>query len=170
LARQIGLIPSHKKITFSSNANSVAGQVVRLGNKVRAVPTYHGIQFHAYVTGDRFALGGRVPDRLGGVSRLGGISRRQAGGPGGGPTLMGEEGPELVDLPPGAYVRPEATTRARAMAGGGGRAVEQLELSFGRGPSGGGIDHLFWSWLQNMVRIKGGTGPDSVQRALGQRR
>jgi hypothetical protein len=53
---------------------------------------------------------------------------------------------------------------AGAGAGGG-----QIVLQFA--PSGGtGLDALFWTWLRQGVRVKGGTGSNSVQLALGQSR
>jgi TP901 family phage tail tape measure protein len=52
-----------------------------------------------------------------------------------------------------------------AGAGRGGQIVLQFA------PSGGtGLDALFWTWLRNGVRVKGGTGANSVQLALGQSR
>lgn len=100
-------------------------------------------------------------DRLGGVSRLGGVRHMQAGG---NTTLVGEEGPELVDLPPGAYVRPEATTRGRMLAagGGGGQPVVVQLILDGRQIAEATFDHT-----KGIVRVKGGKGPNSAQKAWG---
>jgi Phage-related minor tail protein len=55
-------------------------------------------------------------------------------------------------------------------AGGGGYGASggvlriQLEMA---GGSGNGLNELFWTWLREMVRAKGGGGPYSVQKALG---
>lgn len=94
-------------------------------------------------------------------TRLGGVRRMQGGG---NTTLVGEEGPELVDLPPGAYVRPEATTKGRMMAGlgGGGQPVViQLILD------GKQIAEATFDPLKEVVRKRGGKGTGSAQKAWG---
>ena len=35
-------------------------------------------------------------------------------------------------------------------------------------PGGTGLDQLFINWLKQSIRARGGSGPNSVQRALGQ--
>jgi len=52
---------------------------------------------------------------------------------------------------------------------GHGGGVQRIQLEFAGHPAGNGIDHLFWSWLMLNVRIRGGGGVNSVQKALGQR-
>ena len=49
-------------------------------------------------------------------------------------------------------------------AGGSGALVVQLQVE----GSGTGINGLFIEWLKQQVRVRGGGGPNSVQRALGQ--
>ena len=65
--------------------------------------------------------------------------------------------------------RPGAAGASSAAAGSGAGGGGQIVLQFA--PSGGtGLDALFWTWLRNGVRVKGGTGANSVQVALGQSR
>jgi hypothetical protein len=108
------------------------------------------------------AVLGHVP-KLPFFHRLGGVKHMQAGG---NTTLVGEEGPELVDLPTGAYVRPEATTRGRMMqqqqgAGMAGPIVINVQLD------GKTLASLLFDPLKGVVRQKGGKGPGSAQKAWG---
>jgi len=45
-----------------------------------------------------------------------------------------------------------------------GPGVLQIEVT----GSGSGLDAMFIEWLKNSIRVRGGGGPSSVQRALGQ--
>jgi hypothetical protein len=86
----------------------------------------------------------------------------------GGPTVMNEQGQEVANLPNGTQVMPAANT-ASMLAGTGGWG------GFGMGPLelriewvGGGSNSEIIEWLRENIRIRGGAGPNSVQRALGQ--
>jgi hypothetical protein len=74
--------------------------------------------------------------------------------------LVGEQGPELVDLPYGSRVRSAGDSR-RAMAGAGGRpgAVEVHLTIDGRS----GYDQFLVDLLRKAVRMRGG----DVQAVLG---
>lgn len=86
------------------------------------------------------------------------LQGRAAGGPAGGLTLVGEQGPELVRLPWGASVVPAgATAQALTAGGGGGRVV--LEVHSG----GSRLDDLLVEVLRKAVRVRGG----NVQLVLG---
>jgi hypothetical protein len=54
-----------------------------------------------------------------------------------------------------------------AGSGAGGSGAVQVQFSLD-GSSGTGINGLFWEWFKHEVRLKGGGGTNSVQRALGQ--
>lgn len=95
----------------------------------------------------------------------GGIIGAAAGGPRSRLTLVGEQGPELVDLAPGSRVRsnPDSRRIADGMAaagGGGGTAVIELHSSGNR------VDDLLVEILRRSIRAKGG----DVQIVLGDRR
>lgn len=102
------------------------------------------------------------------LAATGGRRTRAAGGPGGaavgGPrrdmTLVGEDGPELIDLPPGTMVRPAANTAYDMAAGGwaGGATI-----TWAGGPSDD-LGMAVWRWLQQRVQVSYG---GDVQRALG---
>jgi hypothetical protein len=48
--------------------------------------------------------------------------------------------------------------------GGGMAGALQIVVQ----PGGTGLDQLFINWLKVAIRARGGSGPNSVQRALGQ--
>ncbi|MEV7470275.1 phage tail protein [Streptomyces kronopolitis] len=89
----------------------------------------------------------------------GGIIGAAGGGPRSAWTLVGEQGPEVVDLPYGSRVRsnPDSRRMAGAAAGGGGPVV--LELHSG----GARLDDLLIEIIRKAVRVRGG----DVQFVLG---
>ncbi|MFF8901662.1 phage tail protein [Streptomyces lydicus] len=88
----------------------------------------------------------------------GGIIGAAGGGPRSAWTLVGEQGPEIVDLPYGSRVRSNSDSRRMAGAAGGGGAVV-LELHSG----GARLDDLLVEILRKAVRVRGG----DVQFVLG---
>jgi phage-related protein len=99
---------------------------------------------------------------IGGLA-TGGMPRGMAGGgPGGSLTWVGEQGAELVRLPTGSQVYPHGQSKGMAARMGGGGAIK-LELEW----VGGNAGDKLMTWLKENIRIRAGSGPDSVQRALG---
>ncbi|MFH9248240.1 phage tail protein [Streptomyces lydicus] len=88
----------------------------------------------------------------------GGIIGAAGGGPRSAWTLVGEQGPEIVDLPYGSRVRSNPDSRRMAGAAGGGGTVV-LELHSG----GARLDDLLVEILRKAVRVRGG----DVQFVLG---
>lgn len=94
----------------------------------------------------------------------GGIIGAAGGGPRSRMTLVGEQGPELVDLAPGSRVRsnPDSKRIAAGMAGGGSGGPTVLEIR----SSGSRIDDMLLEILRGAISAKGG----DVQLVLGGRR
>jgi len=86
------------------------------------------------------------------------------GGMLGGLTAIGEQGGELMKLPNGTQIWPHANTVSalESGAGRGGAIAVQLEWV------GGNAGDEFMTWLRKNIRIRGGGGPNGVQRVLGQ--
>lgn len=89
------------------------------------------------------------------------VGHLAGGGYGSGWTVVGENGPELVDLPGGSYVHPASSLSA--MGAAGGPVVIQLG-----GGGGSQLEQIIWNWMVREVRVRGGGGKNSVQIALGQ--
>jgi hypothetical protein len=93
----------------------------------------------------------------------GGIIGAAGGGPRSRMTLVGEQGPELVDLAPGSRVRsnPDSKRIAASMAGGGGGGPITIQLML----DGRQVAEAIFDPLRHEIRTRGG----NVQAALGQR-
>lgn len=86
------------------------------------------------------------------------VGRAAEGGPRNNLTMVGEHGPELVDLAPGSRVRSNPDTRRfMAASGGGGRTVLELRSS------GAPVDDMLLELLRKAIRVRGG----NVQLVLG---
>lgn len=91
---------------------------------------------------------------------VGAIGQAASGGIRGGGTLVGENGPEILNLAPGTRVTPAAQTRD-AMGAGAGAPMVILKVESG----GSKLDDLLAELIRKFVRVQGG----NVQAALGVR-
>lgn len=89
---------------------------------------------------------------------FGGASRAASGGPRNNLTLVGEHGPELVNLRPGTMVTPAGKTRSMMSAGGGQSSVN-LTINSG----GSMLDDMLCEVLRKAISRRGG----NVQTVLG---
>ncbi|MCF3101419.1 phage tail tape measure protein [Streptomyces roseoverticillatus] len=90
----------------------------------------------------------------------GGVTGAAGGGPRSGWTLLGEQGPEIAELPAGAMIRTaNYTRRALAAASGSGGGTVVLEVKSG----GSRMDDLLVELLRGAIRVRGG----NVQAVLG---
>ncbi len=94
----------------------------------------------------------------GGLGIGGGHRVQQHGGIGSGWTMVGEQGPELLKLPPGSHVKSNPDTQ-HALAGGGGPTEVRLVVESG----GSSMDDLLVEIIRKAVTVRGG----DVQLALG---
>lgn len=104
------------------------------------------------------SVGGRQLLAHGGV-----VGAAASGGVRGSLTLVGEQGPELVTLPWGSTVHSNPDTQRMMSAGapssGGGQVLELVIA---------GGDQELVTLLRKIIRVRGGSGANSVQKALGQ--
>jgi hypothetical protein len=77
--------------------------------------------------------------------------------------MVGEHGTELVRMPFGSTVIPASNVQSMAasgaMSGPGGRATIELEFS--------GADQEFLTFIRKVIRVRAGSGSNSVQTVLG---
>lgn len=138
-------VPKAKDITFTTNASQVQGQIQGLINTYDNVPGGVGPPIYP----QQHAIGGITGAAANGGSQYGG------------PTLMNEQGPEVVNLPNGSQVMPAANTAsmmANGIFGGGG----SIQLEWIGGPSDQ-LGQVMFTWFRNNIRIRGG----NVQKVLG---
>jgi phage-related tail protein len=93
------------------------------------------------------------------ASALSKHSKRASGGVSGGMTWVGEQGPELLNLPYGSSVYSAGDSRRMASNTQG---VSKIQLEWVGGNSG----DEFLTWLKRNIRAVAGSGPNSVQVAL----
>jgi hypothetical protein len=105
------------------------------------------------------AAGGMGMKASGGI--YGGASRAAAGGPRNNMTLVGEHGPELVNLKPGTMVTPAGKTRS--MMSGSGSSNGQNEPTVIVVSGGTQLDDMLCEILRKAIGRRGG----DVQSVLG---
>lgn len=154
------------RVAGSGPVKTLIGWIKRLGGKVvRVGASVFGAGAVQNLIGWIRNLSGKVvnvgANILGFAS--GGISHAAEGGPRGNLAMVGEHGRELVRLPFGSSVIPNGQTENMLAAAGGGGAV-RLVWS---GAPGDEVGKALWEWFKKNVRIEGGGGDDSVQKALG---
>jgi len=142
-----------KRWQFIAEKDALEKQLADIQKEINAI---HGKTVTVMVqytsNGSRGALGAQFAH--GGI--IGGAA---TGGPRGGLTWVGEQGPELVRLPGGSTVIPAGQSRTMAGPSGGGRGVGALQVEW----VGGNAGDEFMSWLRKNIRIRGG----DVQAVLG---
>lgn len=158
-AHQLGLIPPQKTTNFYANTHDAAGRLAALQGQINNI---HGKTVEVRVItskgGQKLLAsgGGRQAEQL----AHGGIKGAASGMIGSGTTMVGEYGPELVDLPPGTRVHSNPDTMRMLAGGGGGGGATTLILQSG----GSRLDDFLVEILRTAVRVK---GAGSVQRLLG---
>lgn len=80
------------------------------------------------------------------------VTQRASGGPTTGLTLVGEEGPELLDLGSARGFVHDAATTSRMMSGGSSSGPARVRFDFG----GSEFDQFMKKWLRRSVRTGGG--------------
>lgn len=158
LAHDIGLVKP-KEVKIYANTHDAEGRLAALRSKISAI---HGktVQVHVSVTGlERLNAAGH---RIGGAAHGGVIGHAAEGGPRNGLTWVGENGPELAELPVGTRVRTAGDSR-RMAASQGQPTVMQVRLVADRSAERGVISELVRTLRAEIWNISGG----DVQTALG---
>lgn len=152
-------------------AGATAGQIDALERQFREAKAAgdafaHGYYADAYVT---YHIIGK-PDRRGNFGNLGdfsgvggyahgGITGAAGGGMRSGMKMVGEFGPELIQLPPSTRVHSNSDTRRMMASGKGGGGNMSITINSG----GSRMDDLLVEILSDAVRQRGG----NVQTVLG---
>lgn len=137
----IGNVPNSKTTSLYANTHDAEGRLSYLQGRINAI---HGKTVQMTIAYNYKTFG--KPGTGGGLAH-GGIKGAASGAMSSDLTWVGENGPELLDLPPGTRVNsnPDSTRMAAQAAGGGGQTV----LAFQR--SGDAVlDDLFQFLLTKM--------------------
>lgn len=152
---QLNSVPDSRKAAIRAEISDLEAKIARAEAELAGMRKNYTVTVHYQTTGSPYLPSGGREYAHGGVIGAAG------GGPRSRMTLVGEQGPELVDLAPGSRVRsnPDSKRIADGMAGGGGGGPVVLELR----SSGSRIDDLLMEILRGAIRVKGG----DVQLVLG---
>jgi hypothetical protein len=161
--------PSGRSTVFRTNSSSATREVITLGTQIRRLPNGKTFTFtvRTVITGPpaaRIAFsnssgsrGGRVFERA-----SGGIVGAASGGIRSNSILVGEHGPEIVNLPTGSMVKSNPDTRRMMSESGGGSQTILVQFDF----RGAANDDLV-KMIRNAIRVRGGKGDGNVQAVLG---
>lgn len=147
LADKLFAIPKNTTASVSLRDNASAG-IANVGYRLRELNGSVAVVRVDYREGSSrygFEHGGIV-----GQAASGGLRSNQV--------MVGEHGPELVNLPPGSHVQSNPDTER--MLAGGGRAPIVIEIVSG----GSDMDDFLMKLLRQAIRVRGG----DVQVVLGQ--
>jgi hypothetical protein len=144
-------VPPEKRSALIAEIGQLERQIASATGQLNGMRKDYYVRIHAYKVGD-WAIGGGGPQAHGGVT--GNWGRAATGGARSNMTLVGEHGPELVNLPPGSHVRSNPDSRRMmgmdAPAGGGGGSTLLLKSSGRR------VDDLLIEILREAIHQRGG--------------
>lgn len=143
-------VPPEKRTELLARIADLEAKIRSATGQLNSMQKDYYVRIHAYRVGD-WAIGGGGPQAHGGVT--GNWGRAATGGARSNMTLVGEQGPELVNLAPGSHVKsnPDSRRMLAAGQGGGGQRIELVLKSSGRR-----IDDLLLEVLRDSIHQRGG--------------
>lgn len=148
---QLGSVPPEKESQLRADISNLEANISRAQGQLASMRKDYYVRIHAYRVGD-WALGFGGPGQAHGGVTGNHIGRAATGGARSNMTLVGEHGPEFVDLAPGSHVRSNSDSR---------RLMNQ-EMSVGSGTtlvirsSGRRVDDLLLEVLRDAIHRAGG--------------
>lgn len=146
-------VPPEKESELKAKIDDLTNKISQAQGQLARMQKDYYVRIHAYKVGD-WAIGGGGPGQAhGGVT--GNWGRAATGGARSNMTLVGERGPEFVNLAPGSHVRSNADTRrlaAQGMGGQGGNGPMTLVIK----SSGNRASDLLLELLRDAIHDAGG--------------
>lgn len=142
-------VPPERKAELRAKIDDLTSKVNAAKSQLNSIQPNYYVRIHAYKTGD-WALGLGGPQARGGVT--GNWGRAATGGARSNMTLVGEQGPELVDLAPGSHVRSNADTRRMLAQTGGQQGATTLILK----SDGSRMSDVLLELLRDAIHDAGG--------------
>jgi hypothetical protein len=155
-------IPVQRQTTLKNNAAAAKLQIDNLRRAIGQLPTSKTFTYNTRITGP---VSGRIALGRGGHQferASGGIVGAASGGIRSNSILVGEHGPEIVNLPTGSMVKSNPDTRRMMSESGGGSQTILVQFDF----RGAANDDLV-KMIRNAIRVRGGKGDGNVQAVLG---
>lgn len=156
--RQLARVPDSRKARVTANIDALNYALAKARDKLNALD---GKTVTTYVVTQHSSTSGSGLKEL--AFAHGGVVGAAGGGPRSRMTLVGEQGPELVDLAPGSRVRSNPDTRRMLTAGGGGGSSQPLVILLDL--AGERFAELLIDPLTKVIRSRGG----NVQAVIGQK-
>lgn len=147
-------LPNEKKAKVLADIAQLEAKVKKAKQELASVKN-KTVYLTTYEERKRGGFGGKA------FAAGGSVSTAATGGARNNTVLVGENGPELVNLPGGSFVNTAGNTQRLlgGSAGSGGKiGIEWV---------GSNAGDEFMSWLRKNIRIRAGSGAGSVQAALG---
>lgn len=151
---QLKSVPTNKRAKLLANIRDLEGKVA---NAKRTLAGVHDktVTLRVQAVYDYAVSSGQLNSRKGSLS-----NRRASGGPAGGTTLVGENGPEIVNLPSGSFVS-DASSSRRQMQNSGGSSGSPIYLTLQL--DGKAVAEVMIDPMKKIIRNRGG----DVQAVLG---
>lgn len=147
------------KAKVQANIDNLTAQLRKARNDLNSLNGKTATTFvqTVYLSGNRAAGGDGT--RGGRLAHGGNVGAAATGGVRQNMTLVGEQGPELVDLPGGSHVRSNSDSRRFMGKGGAGGGETVIRIEAGHDD----MSRLLLKILRNAIRVQGG----DVQLVLG---
>jgi hypothetical protein len=140
-------VPPNKQSDLKANISDLSAKISQAQAELSQIKPNYYVRIHGYKTGD-WALGLGGPFAHGGV--VGQIGRAATGGARSNMTLVGEQGPEIVNLAPGSHVKSNPDSRRMLAQDTGGGSTLVLKSSGRR------VDDLLIEVLREAIHQRGG--------------
>ncbi|HKZ21167.1 MAG TPA: hypothetical protein VJQ57_13785 [Acidimicrobiia bacterium] len=142
-------VPPSRQAELKAKIDDLMGKVSAAKQQLASIQPNYYVRIHAYKTGD-WALGLGGPQAHGGVT--GNWGRAATGGARSNMTLVGEHGPELVDLAPGSHVRSNPDSRRMLAQSTGQQGATTLILK----SDGSRMSDVLLELLRDAIHDAGG--------------
>lgn len=145
-------VPPEKRSDLKANIADLERKIAQANGELAAMQKDYYVRIHAYKVGDWALVGGGGPGQAFGGITGNHIGRAATGGARANMTLVGEHGPELVNLAPGSHVRSNGDSRRMFSNSGGGSSRAVFEFK----SSGRRADDLLLELLREAIHQRGG--------------
>lgn len=160
LANKLLKIPTNRTVTIKGNVGDASTKIQAIKDALNRVPGSKVITIRAFAD---LPAGLSLGNLLHHAS--GGVQGAASGGLRSNMTWVGEHGPELVNLPPGAAVNSNPDSMRMAAQGGGGGGGEFILRA---APNAGrDLMAVLIEGLRYEIRTRAGKGSTTVQTVLG---
>lgn len=149
--KELASVPPERRAEVKANIADLENKIASATRQLNGMQKDYYVRIHGYKVGDWALTGGGGPGMAhGGIA--GHVGRAATGGARSNMTLVGEQGPELVNLAPGSHVRSNADSRRLLGQPGASAGAPTLVIQ----SSGRRIDDLLIEVLREVIHQRGG--------------